>query len=128
MLVYLVDKTEKSRHEKAKQWFEAIRGKKNYFVSIQNLREFANIALMKTTIQASEIVENMALFSEAFNAIFDSVEDVATAISLAETKRKVFWDAILVATMQRHEIKAILTENTKDFEGFKGIEVVNPLE
>jgi len=127
ILVYLVDKTEKGKHEKAKKWFETIRWRKNYFVSIQNIREYANIALRKTAIPTSEIIENMALFSETFNAIFDNVEDVATAISLAEAKRKVFWDAMLAATMQGHGIKVILTENTKDFK-FKGIKAVNPLE
>ncbi|MBN2066937.1 MAG: PIN domain-containing protein [Candidatus Diapherotrites archaeon] len=128
ILVYLVDKTEKGKHEKARQWFETIRWEKNYFVSIQNLREYANISLRKTALPAGEIVENISLFSETFNTVFDRVEDITAAIGLAGTRGKLFWDAMLAATMQRHGINTILTENTKDFKKFKEIKATNPLE
>jgi len=50
------------------------------------------------------------------------------AISLNSQYGIQFWDALLVATMQRHGITTIFTENTGDFEKCPGIKAVNPLK
>ncbi len=44
VLFYLVDKNDAEKHRKASRWFESLKGE-NFFVSTQNLREFASVAL-----------------------------------------------------------------------------------
>ncbi len=128
ILAYLVDKTEPIKHEKAQTWFESIRKEKQrYFISMQNLRELANVSLKKTTLFPREINENNLLFSETFGVLWDETGDIITAVLLAETDRKNFWDCLLAATAKRHGIRTILTENTKDFGRIKGIKAKNPL-
>jgi predicted nucleic acid-binding protein len=127
VLVYLIDKTDKGKHEKAKEWLKSIEGRDNFFVSIQNLREFSSIALKKSSLHLREINELLEVFADAFGIVFDSFEDIIKANEAIGKNRKIFWDALLAATMQRHSIHIILTENTKDFKGFKGIKTINPL-
>ena len=128
ILIYLVDKTEPEKHAKAIGWFESIRNKKEqYFISMQNLREFAGVAFAKTNLSPEEINENISLFSETFSVLDEKTEDIKTATLLLGNDRKNFYDALLAATMQRHGIMQILTENTKDFEKIKGIKTTNPL-
>jgi len=126
ILVYLIDKNEKARHEKARKWVHSLSEEDRFFVSIQNLREFSNVALKKSDLSQEEINRFIVRFATRFKVLFDNVEDILKANEIS--KRKRFWDAMLAATMQRHGIKAILTENTKDFKGFKGIKAFNPLE
>ncbi len=128
ILVYLIDKTDEKRHRKAKEWFKSIKGQENLFVSAQNLREFSSIALKKSSLHVNEINKILRLFADAFDLIFDNFEDIIKANNKIEKTRKNFWDALLAATMQRHFISVILTENTKDFKKIKGIKAINPLE
>ena len=126
ILVYLIDKRESAKHEKAKEWFHSLSEMDRFFVSIQNLREFSNIALKKSTFLPEEINQFVQLFAARFKLLFDGIEDIFTANEISGRKR--FWDAMLAATMKRHSINLILTENIKDFKNFKGIEAKNPLE
>ncbi len=126
ILVYLIDKRERSRHEKAKKWFHSLSQRDRFFVSIQNLREFSNIALKKSSFSPEQINQFVELFAARFNVLFDSIGDILKANEISGRKR--FWDAMLATTMKRHAINLILTENTKDFKKFKGIEAKNPLE
>ena len=125
ILVYLIDKRESAKHEKAKKWFHSLSERDRFFVSIQNLREFSNIALKKSAFLPEEINQFVQLFAARFKLLFDSIEDILMANEISSGKR--FWDAMLAATMKRHSISMILTENTKDFKKFSGIEAKTPL-
>ena len=125
-LFYLVDKEAGAKHESARKWFSSTIDKK-VFVSFQSLREFSNVALKKTSFSANEINRVLEMFSSSFELIFASLEDAKNANLFCETDRKNFWDCLLIATMKRHGIKTILTENTKHFSPAGGIRAKNPL-
>ncbi len=128
LLVYFIDPREKEKHEKTVGWFKERLPAENLFVSNQNLREFASVAIKKSTATTNEITDALQLFSETFKIIQDNAQDIARATALCEGKKKIFWDALIVATMQRNGIQKIITENTKHFEKFNAIKAINPLE
>jgi predicted nucleic acid-binding protein len=126
ILVYLIDSEEKRKHEKASQWFNNLqREKKYYFISTQNLKEFSAICLKKTKLGHEKINEWVELFSRIFFPIQDSKEDILHANEISKKNNIHFWDAMLIATMERCEIRKILTENTKDFRKYKRIKSEN---
>lgn len=126
ILFYIIDKADKTKNQKAQAWLASVTGKEPIFVSMQNLREFSNIALRKTSLPPEEINALVEMFSTGFCLIAETKEDIGCANYLtAENNRNRFFDALLVATMQRHGIRHILTENTKHFEKFKA---TNPLK
>jgi predicted nucleic acid-binding protein len=112
ILIYLIDSKEKEKHLKAVEWFENIFGSNDYFISTQNLREFAFVAKNKALIETEETKKYLDLFAESFNIIQDSIEDIKKA---CETTKKKYWDALLIATAKRNNIFQIITENEKDF-------------
>jgi len=127
ILVYFVDKNELQKHIKAKELLKSIDPTGGqFFVSLQNLREFSNIAFKKSKLPAAEINRFVNLFSSVFAVLTDTKEDIENANIKKENFKSSFWDSLLASTMQRNEIKKILTENIADFKAFKEIEAINP--
>jgi predicted nucleic acid-binding protein len=112
ILVYLIDSSDEIKHQKVVDWFSSIIGDDDYFVSIQNLREFVFVAKKKNLIESGDIRHYINLFVDSFNLIEDNVTDILDA-SLSGSKR--FFDNLLVSTAKRNGIFEILTENEKDF-------------
>ncbi|MBI4044561.1 MAG: PIN domain-containing protein [Candidatus Diapherotrites archaeon] len=128
LLVYIIDKTEKHKYEKANKWIKSVKSQDKYFVALQNLREFSNIARKKSGLSAEEITGFLQVFSDSFTLVFDSKDDLLKAVFLSEKTKTHFWDILLACTMQRHGIQKILTENTTDFKKIPEIEAINPFE
>jgi predicted nucleic acid-binding protein len=128
ILFYLIDKTCKEKHKKALKWFRTIKESDNLFISTQNIREFSSVALRETRLSPKKINRFLVLFANIFELVYDNLEDVIKANEIIGKRRKDFWDALLVSTMERHNINVILTENVKHFAKFEGIIVKNPLK
>ncbi len=123
ILVYLAD-MEDGKHEAATQWFEdSIKHEDKYFVSLQNLREFAKVALSKADMGPSEVNGWVESFSRVFRVLPDSKEDILMAVRISHENSMHFWDANIVATMERHYIKTIMTENNRDFRKYKKVKI-----
>jgi len=129
ILVYLVDATDKKKHEKAKMFLDKIIQHPEIFVvSLQNLREFSSVLINKKKINKQKLEKYLDLFNGAFEEIlYDNVDDIISASKESLDKKSSFWDSLLMATMKRNAIELIYTENLKDFKNFKNIESVNPL-
>lgn len=113
LLIYLVDSSDEKKHKKVVNWFETISGDE-YFISIQNLREFAYVVKKKSLLNNEKLKEYIGLFSDSFNLIYDNLEDIINATKSSKNK---YWDSLLIATAKRHNIVEIITENEKDFDG-----------
>jgi len=114
ILIYLVDAKEEKKHQKVVGWFEGIFESNEYFVSLQNLREFAFVAKKKGLLKVEEVKKYVDLFVDSFNLLYDSVDDIKKA---SEKPRAKYWDALLIATAKRNNIFQVITENEKDFKG-----------
>lgn len=114
VLVYLVDAQNKSKHKKAISWFESIFQSDEYFISVQNIREFIFVVKKKDYLKDNELLKYVELFIDSFNVIYDNISDIKSTIY---SKKKEFWDDLLTATAKRNGIIEIITENEKDFKG-----------
>ena len=129
VLVYLADATDKAKHGSAQKLLKRImEAPCKYVVCLQNIREFASVVLAKHPyITESELLEYVAVFREAFAEVLrDTEEDVQAAVSLQKTVGVPYWDALLLATLERHGVEKLFTENTRDFRKQQGVQAINP--
>jgi predicted nucleic acid-binding protein len=120
ILIYLINQNEIEKHNLAKK----IVKNTNCNISIQNLKELSNILFKKTPLTPIEISKYIIRIGSFATLLPELTTDILEATKMS--KRKNFYDALLVATMKRNGIKKIITENEKDFSDFKGIEIINP--
>jgi len=130
ILIYAYEKTPSPEQKKAEDliarcWASKIR----LAVSIQNLAEFAYVAVKKSKLSFDEsrvFVEDIANFN-GFAKISYSPLTVISAIEISKKYKMSFWDSLISATMIENRIFNIYTENTRDFK-VPGINAVNPLK
>ena len=118
ILIYLIDTKEEKKHSKVVGWFESIFESNEYFVSLQNLREFAFVAKKKGLLKVEEVKKYVDLFVDSFNLLYDSVDDIKKASEKSQAK---YWDALLIATVKRNNIFQVITEYENDFKGEIGV-------
>jgi len=130
VLVYWIDREDEERHEIADRFIASItRSPADYVVAEQNLREFAAVATHRTAMDEAEFTESFRTIQAVFlETLAETPEDYLEAFRLVKRHKAPYWDALLVATMRRHGIHAIITENEKDFKKFPGIRVINPFK
>ncbi len=56
-----------------------------------------------------------------------TISRLVSMLDRHDVKRRDIFDAFLVATMLDNGVRTIYTQNVKDFEGYPGIQVINPL-
>lgn len=128
ILVYAFDSAYPAKRQICKKIIEDIFiGKKLGAVTNQILAEFASATTMKIETplkkkDAAAIVGSI-LMSENWNVLNYTGETVLQALE----SENPFWDALITQTLKRHNIKNIITENVKDFEG-TGLIAENPFK
>ncbi len=132
MLVYVFDKSEPEKQQICTELLDACwDGEREYAVSVQNLSEFYVIATNKIENPISRktariFVTSVVRFRNWKVINFDA-ETVVDAIKLNETYGIHYWDAVLAATMKKHEIFSIYTED-KHFKKIPWLTRINPLK
>lgn len=103
-------------------------------ISQQVVREYlsaATRATLNSAVNIDDIIQNIVLFRAAFVVLDDSPLVLDHLIDLVRTTvvaGRQIHDANIVATMQAHNLRRLLTHNTQDFARYATrIEVV-PLE
>ncbi len=133
LLVYAYDKTDKRKHEKAKQLLEQCwRGEKNYAISVQNLAEFSVVVTQKvpspiSVDEATQIITDIIEFP-SWRVLSYTGQTLKQAMLLYATTKRHFWDALIAATMMQAGVLHIYTENVSDFSVFEHIIAKNPLK
>ena len=130
VLVYLFDLDQPEKRRAAREIIEGcFSGKEDLAVSIQNLAEFAvvmtekvNSPLPRETV--SRFIRDITMFSGWEVLRYDGM-CIQDALSLGEDHRLHFRDALLVATMKRHGITSIYSEDAH-FLKVADIRVINP--
>ncbi len=130
ILVYAFDISDAGKHAKASTLLEKMLLEGNGFLSAQNLAEFHSIATEKTGAKITKEFSRQILgrFAENFRMAQYSQNTIVNAINLELLYKIHFWDALLAATMHENGVKAIYTENEKDFKKIPWLTVINPLK
>lgn len=132
ILVYAYDSDEGEKHFIAKSLVQdCFNGKINLCVSNQILAEFVHVARFKmpkpiSKEEAESIVKRIVLVPNWIKVNY-GWESIVRAFRYADEKTY-FWDFIIIQTMIENGIAIIYTENTKDFDGIKGIKAINPFK
>ncbi len=129
LLVYAFDRAEGKKHEKAREFLFKAMDSKAGTLSSQNLAEFHyNMTKKKTGLSPEASQKAIMGFCNAFRIISYNQNTVIEAIGTETIYGIHFWDALLATTMQENKIRAIYTENTKDFRKVPWLKAINPLE
>ncbi|MFH0713582.1 MAG: PIN domain-containing protein [Candidatus Micrarchaeota archaeon] len=126
VLVYAFDNDSEKR-EKAIKLLKTYCDAENCIVSSQNLAEFVFVVTgKKVNVELSKainFVENLAGMVPVLNY---SEQEVLRACQIKGEYDVPFFDALLVATMEKAGVSTIVTENEKDFKNIKWLKVINP--
>lgn len=130
ILVYWFDATDSVRHEKSIRVFDEVnKHPERFVVGLQNIREFCNVLQTKKKLKREEIEMAARAVLDLFRHILaDSPSDVEHAVGISDDTKTPYWDALLSATMQRHGIKRIVTEDVKHFQKIPFVKAINPLQ
>lgn len=120
------------KHAIAKDIVQNIWSNGGCITTLQNISEFFFVVTKKVekpilTSKAKLIVGHL-ISTPQWWVIDRDETTLLQAIQLVEQYNVPFWDALVAACMLQHEIKAILTENVKDFKNLKGIKALNPFK
>lgn len=132
IIVYAMDKTDKSKSQKCAQLVGRVMvGEITGYVSNQVLAELYSVLTTKLRDKISReeaigIVDFLA-HSDKWKKINYSHETVSGALKIAVSNKISIWDALIAATMKENGLSKILTENKRDFSGIPGIRPRNPL-
>jgi len=130
ILVYLFDLDRPEKRECAKTLIEeCFSGRRPLSVSVQNLAEFSvvvteNVEYPLPGETVSRFVHDICNFS-GWNVIGYDGCCISDAVGLGAIHHLHFWDALLLATMKRHGITTIYSED-EHFSKVAGIRAVNP--
>ncbi len=129
VLTYAYDKSS-NKHGKAVEVLEKLLLSGNAVVSVQNLVEFARLVTEKIPKPISfEQARNIVVeLSEGFEVIYYDKHVIADALSLSKANKMHFFDALLAATMEKENIKIIITEDDKEFRKIPWLKTINPFK
>lgn len=128
ILVYAYEAESNKRAACAALLAEAM-GDRSGVVSVQNLVEFARVITEKVRapvdpLRVSAIIRDL---NTALRVLEYDAGEVSAALANARLYKVHFFDALLIATMERHGVTRIITENTRDFAQVPWLEAHNPL-
>jgi predicted nucleic acid-binding protein len=130
ILEYLFDLDQPEKREAARTLIgECFSGRQQLSVSVQNLAEFAVVVTEKadnplTRETASRFIRDITQFS-GWNVVSYDGACISDALVIGEHHHLHFWDALLVATMKRHQITRIYTEDVH-FSRIPEVMAINP--
>lgn len=108
-------------------------GKLKVCIPSQVITEFINVITRHNNSHANSIKEAVLIIQDYLNTgvtvIHHKNSQVSTLIELLEnasTRKKVF-DIALAATLKDNNISGLYTANTRDFEEFDFLNVINPI-
>lgn len=126
VLIYLVDGHEPHRQARAREVVERAALTGRCVLSVQSLGEFFVVAVRKGLAApdvAQQAVEDLTV---AFTIASPIAADARTAAAAAVAGRLGYWDALLLATLDRAGCTVVLGENIGDGAHYAGVTVRNP--
>lgn len=131
ILVYLFDKTERSKQNQAKKIiFERLSSSK-FFLNVQVINEFINITSKKISfpIQFNRQKEIIDLLNDIFIIASLSLETTLLAIEIKNKYKFSFWDSLIISSAIENKCNILYSEDMQ--HGFiieSTLTIVNPFE
>ncbi len=125
ILVYALDTRDADRCRQARDVILQAAGVTT-FLTQQVIGEFCNVALRNRLLTAAAIGRQIDSWSNTFPIVPTAPAQLAAAARLAETRRKQFWDMVIVAVAADAEATMLLTEDVGDGEVIAGVRIIDP--
>jgi predicted nucleic acid-binding protein len=125
VLVYAADLAAGECHERALDIIDrAVR--LNCVLTLQALAEFFHVTTRKRLVARAEAAAQLRDWTTEFPTVSVDAEALRTALEFTVGGRFSWWDAVLLATAERHDCEVVLSENMKDGARFGGVTVLDP--
>ncbi len=127
VFVYAEDLDDVQKHQRAINVIKQLTGEGNGVTSMQIFAEFSRV--LNGAMKPGEINQRISDYQNVFQEVIEySIGDIKKANELADAYGIHFFDALIAATMNSHNIDIIITENEKDFKKLPWIKIVNPFK
>ncbi len=128
VLVYAINK-DSNKYDTARNFLTEQCRNGTAFLSAQNLAEFSFVVTEKdkllSSVEAGQFIQSLV---ETVTIVAYHEADVLRANQIKQGYGIPFYDALIIAVMEKSKIFKIVTANDKDFKKVNWIEVVNPFK
>ena len=125
VLVYAADLAAGERHERALDILDrAVR--RDCVLTLQALAEFFHVTTRKSMAARAEAAAQLRDWTTEFPTISADSGALWTALEFTAHGRFGWWDALLLATAERHGCNFVLSENMQDGARFGGVTILDP--
>jgi predicted nucleic acid-binding protein len=124
ILVYAPSRS-RERHERALQILDgAVR--RHCVLTLQALAEFFHVTTRKRMVARAEAAAQLRDWTTEFPTISADASALWTALEFVVDGRFGWWDALLLATAERHGCEIVLSEDIQDGARLGGVTVLDP--
>jgi predicted nucleic acid-binding protein len=125
VLVYAADLAAGERDERALQVLDrAVR--RDCVLTVQALAEFFHVTTRKRMVARTEAAAQLRDWATEFPTVSADSAALWRALESAIDGRCGWWDALLLATAERHGCEIVLSKDMKDGTRFGGVSILNP--
>jgi len=127
VFVYFVDRRDLRKQSIARDLIASALAIPQYSITLQVLNEFANVALLKLSMNEDEVCEYISYFRKV-NVQMPKLEWTDHALLIRKQYGIQFYDALMVAAAEASGCDEILTEDLNDGQIYCGVKAVNPFK
>jgi predicted nucleic acid-binding protein len=125
VLVYAADLAAGERHQRALEILDlAVR--RDCVLTLQALAEFFHATTRKRVVARAEAAIQLRDWATEFPIVAAEPGALLTALEFAVDGRFAWWDALLLATAERHGCEFMLSEDMQDGARFGGVTILDP--
>jgi predicted nucleic acid-binding protein len=125
ILVYAADLAAGERHERALEILDrAVR--RDCVLTLQALAEFFHVTTRKQMVARAEAATQLRDWATEFPTVAADPGALLKALEFAVDRRFGLWDALLLATAERHGCETVLSEDMQAGARFGGVTILDP--
>jgi predicted nucleic acid-binding protein len=125
ILVYTVDEDAGARHLRARTILDCA-AQRAALIALQSISEFFAAATRKRLVGRAEASARAGDFLQLFEIVPALPVDAGRALAEAEAGRRSYWDALLLATLERAGCTLLLSEDMGDGARLGALTVRDP--
>jgi predicted nucleic acid-binding protein len=124
ILIYAYTADEPAKQEKALKFLDDCRP----VISIQVLREFANVLLKKRNVKHEDIKEILSEITEIADVVHEDLALIFASFDIHERYKYSFYDSLIIAAAVKSQCRVLLSEDMRDGQIINGtLKIINPL-
>jgi predicted nucleic acid-binding protein len=125
VLLYAADRAAGARHDRALEILDrAVR--RDCVLTLQALAEFFHVVTRRAMVARTEAASQLRDWTAEFPTVSADSGALWTALELTIERRVAWWDALLLATAERHGCTTLLSEDMPEGARFGRVTILDP--